>query len=244
MRVLIISEIPIFEKCGKEILRNTIEIFSKEFDFLIVISPDKKQIENLKNCNLYSMNCRLFSILNHRKIIGYFYNFIHWIHSLLQVERIISKNKIEYDFIYSIGPMANWIAKKINKNKKVIISRYLGIAWAEKDFNTIYGKLKHYLKNKGYTSSTDLVIMTDDGTRGKEYLLKLGIENDKILFLRNGIKKNFIINNYFKDEFIKEKKIPKNAMFLLTVSRLASWKRVDRAISIIKYVIKKKQTYS
>jgi glycosyltransferase involved in cell wall biosynthesis len=71
----------------------------------------------------------------------------------------------------------------------------------------------------------DLYIITNDGTRADELLLKYHVNKDKIHFLRNGIDKHWadsITNHRLKKEIA-----PHNEKILITVSRLAKWKQVD-----------------
>ena len=103
------------------------------------------------------------------------------------------------------------------------------------------GKLKTFLRLPfDYIATfikSDLVIMTEDGTKGDEVLLMLGHSPDRILFLKNGIDEEDILplrsirNNLLKNE---------RTHYEFVISyRLDPWKRVDRAIQLAAYLKKK-----
>jgi glycosyltransferase involved in cell wall biosynthesis len=79
----------------------------------------------------------------------------------------------------------------------------------------------------------DLYIMTDDGTQGDEVLARLNPRSQgKVRFWRNGIDLH-----RFRPPTPAERRearvvlgLPEEAFIMMTASRLAAWKRVDRAI--------------
>lgn len=85
----------------------------------------------------------------------------------------------------------------------------------------------------------NLVIMENDGTRGKEVLLKLAILENKIRFWIDGVDKNMYIPNFDKAQLLKELGLNYETKVILTVSRLKTWKRVDRAILAMPKIIRK-----
>lgn len=79
----------------------------------------------------------------------------------------------------------------------------------------------------------DLYIMTDDGTQGDEVLARLNPgSKGKVRFWRNGIDIDRL-----RPPSVEERRaaraalgLPDDAFVMLTASRLAAWKRVDRAV--------------
>jgi glycosyltransferase involved in cell wall biosynthesis len=76
----------------------------------------------------------------------------------------------------------------------------------------------------------DLIVMTNDGTHGDKVLRILGHSPQKILYLPNGIA---------AEELAKVRPMPRetlgisaNELLFVVVSRLDSWKRVDRALYV------------
>lgn len=99
-----------------------------------------------------------------------------------------------------------------------------------------YGLLKTFLKLPLDLVTTwtkaDLVIMTDDGTRGLDILLKLGHTPSKVAFVPNGVDPN---------ELFQVRPRPKHTLGLsqaeylfVVASRLVIHKRIDRALKLVK----------
>lgn len=78
----------------------------------------------------------------------------------------------------------------------------------------------------------DLVIMTDDGTKGIDVLKRLGHSPSRILYVPNGVDLEELstVRPYTKSELgLKE-----NEFLFIISTRLASHKRVDRALTLTK----------
>ena len=108
-----------------------------------------------------------------------------------------------------------------------ILEKYKVGAWV---------RIPHHLI--GLKTPGNLVFMDDDGTRGKEVLIKLKVKEEKIRFYINGVRKDIYIPNFERRQFLKELHLGEDSKVILSVSRLVSWKRVDRAIVAMTEVIK------
>lgn len=108
-----------------------------------------------------------------------------------------------------------------------ILEKYKVGAWV---------RIPHHLI--GLKVPGNLVFMDNDGTRGKEVLIKLKIKEEKIRFYINGVRKDIYIPNFEKSQFLKELNLSEDSKVILSVSRLVNWKRVDRAILAMTEVIK------
>ena len=86
-------------------------------------------------------------------------------------------------------------------------------------------------------SRADLVIMTNDGTRGDEVLRILGVPDERVLFVSNGVSKDGPELATDRDAARRQLGLPLDAPMLLTVSKLAYWKRVDRSVRILPAVV-------
>jgi glycosyltransferase involved in cell wall biosynthesis len=85
----------------------------------------------------------------------------------------------------------------------------------------------------------DLVIMTDDGTQGDEVLTKLNpAVASKMKFWRNGLDLNRLrpATAQQRSEARALFDLPDGSFVMLTASRLAAWKRIDRAVRAIQHV--------
>jgi glycosyltransferase involved in cell wall biosynthesis len=82
-------------------------------------------------------------------------------------------------------------------------------------------------------SAADLYIMTDDGTRGDEVLARWNPGSQgRLRFWRNGLDMDRLVPASPKKarEERQALDIPENAFVLVLATRLAAWKRVDRAL--------------
>jgi glycosyltransferase involved in cell wall biosynthesis len=240
-KLLVISQLPIWDiekNSGKAVMDKTFEGFSKKFD-LTIIAPGAIRIYN--NSKFYSISNKLHDKTKNYKYIGHFLNYFYLFYFFIQVKKVIKKNNLSPDIVYSVGYYGTFTAAKIFKKRKTfIVNRYYGVAWNEKN-NTFKEKIRFFLKNKCFKKNGDFTVMTNDGTKGKLFLNKMGINSRDILFLKNGIEMKYEIKQNFKANYFKENKLEKDTFIFLTVSRLAEWKKVDRAILLMS---KLKNTYN
>jgi glycosyltransferase involved in cell wall biosynthesis len=142
--------------------------------------------------------------------------------------------KVKYDVIYGYelqGVLALMLLKILTNFGAKTVTRFQGTFLNEmfenKQYLRILFNLDLFLAIK---SKSDLIIMTNDGTRGDKALTKIKgntIYNSR--FWVNGVDE-------YANEFSNEKIISKPVRFL-SVSRLVGWKRVDRGIQIIKSLV-------
>lgn len=161
-------------------------------------------------------------------------------------EREIEKNITNWDntYIYAYEIWGVEIAQKISaKHNCPLITRFQGTVLINKD-NTFVNRLINYPHYEALSANADLIIMTDDGTDGKNVLEKLG-NNSPCLFIRNGLdlyeRYEYIHKNEIRDKVRKELNIHADEKILLMASRLTSWKRVERGIDALKGVLKIRQ---
>lgn len=132
--------------------------------------------------------------------------------------------------LYAYEVMAVPVAKKMSEKYHLkFVTRFQGTILYNKKHNIInrIAYIHHY---KALTTPSDLVIMTNDGTFGEQVLIDLG-NKSRCCFWRNGINRPHFI------EEKKEEPEENEEIKLLTVSRLANWKRVDRAVSAMPEVL-------
>ncbi len=98
---------------------------------------------------------------------------------------------------------------------------------------------RRYEEALALRTPADLVIMTDDGTQGDEVLARLNPRSrGRMKFWRNGLDLERLRPGT-PDERAAARSglaIPDEAFVLLTASRLATWKRVDRAVRAMQRV--------
>ena len=148
--------------------------------------------------------------------------------------RMIPKEKVDLIYAYEIyGVPAAFLLKLIFH--KPIITRFQG--------TILKPKLKKRLNILAYMEHTlafflsryaELVLMANDGTEGDQVLKYFKVPDKRIRFWFNGVNVDPRKIKPIKSIDIYEKKINiRSKKVLLTVSRLAVWKRVDRIISIM-----------
>lgn len=167
--------------------------------------------------------------------------FFYYFKILLYMVSNIKTLRTEIDFIWGYERSGILISKFISKFliKKPLITSYQGTAL--ESFLKKYGKLGTFLRLPIDYCSTiirgDLVIMTDDGTKGDKVLRILKNKSNNILFIPNGVD---------KEELRKVKTIDKselglneNDILCVVAVRLEKWKRVDRSILLMEAIKKR-----
>lgn len=141
------------------------------------------------------------------------------------------------DVIYGYEIFGSRVAARLGRKLGVpCVSRFQG--------TVMYGALqRRYLRLKmlrhlwGLRAPCDLVIMANDGTRGREVLRKLGVPEDRIRFWLNGVQALIPPSAEEREaarRFLEAKlSIGSRRRLLVTASRLEPWKRVDRAIQLV-----------
>ena len=238
--ILILSQNSVFDLgkgAGKEVIYKTLIGLSQKFNVLLIAPGDDPYINN---CKFIQLPAKTFNTINTIKFWGYLFNYLHVIRLNYRIKTIINRHKIKPDVVYLAGPFMSYIGHLLYEGKKPIIVRYFGVNWRPEQHHTLRQRIKFYLKNKGYKKFGDCVIMTNDGTRGDEFLFQLGCPKEKLWFVPNGI--DFINVKEDKQEnrdtILRRYGIDSDTQILLTVSRLAAWKRVDKSILALKELAK------
>lgn len=136
--------------------------------------------------------------------------------------RMARKQDVDVVYSHSIGlAFIGYILAKIFKAKYVL--RLYGIGTVSAPRFLHWG----LMRKQAFWYPADLYIITQDGSNGYEYALKRGIPPHKIAFLRNGIDKQ---ENLKRNESLYKELAPNNEKLLLSVSRLAETKNIDKII--------------
>lgn len=194
--------------------------------------------ESLKapdNINVIRFDIPWLKHLMKIKKIGFFAKIIWWswfqILAFIKALQIYHQNNIDIVYGYEIYGIP--VAKLLSKIWKVpVISRFqgtiLGVAWMKKKL----WKLRAWNHVLALKIPTDFIIMTNDGTQGDIVLKQLGVSSKRLKFWMNGVDWE-----HFKkidSQEVAKKGLKIEAKYvLLTVSRLVSWKCVERSINAI-----------
>jgi glycosyltransferase involved in cell wall biosynthesis len=139
-----------------------------------------------------------------------------------------------YDALYAYEAHAVLAARLLRRRglRLPLVARYQGTVMypALKD-TMLY--CRRYEEALALKTPADLIIMTDDGTSGDKVLAKLNPRSrERVKFWRNGLDLDRVRPAAPQDRAGVRAAlgIPTDAFVMLTASRLATWKRVDRAI--------------
>ncbi len=234
--LLFLSPTPVFDmqgKSGKEVVSLSLHALSEYFKLELLAPGLDPQIKNLR---FHPLRASWFQRMKSVPLLGHLFNYFYFAYLWWTVRSIVKKQQIRPDVIYMAGPWMSLIGSTVIRKKKTLqVNRYYGI------HNTLYyrsslkNRIRYALKIIGYKKVGDLVIITNDGTQGDELLRRLGCDPNKIRFWTNGVNilnkavsreesRNMILQRWGLNPHIK---------ILLTVSRLAGGKRVDRAINLL-----------
>ena len=143
-----------------------------------------------------------------------------------------------FDLIYAYEEAAVAAVSSIHAGQKPpVVHRFQGTILGGKFRNRLHC-LRKYETWSALRARADMYIMTNDGTFG-DLALKYwnGDVNDtNLLFIRNGIDTDIASLRRDRLAVLPDYGVSPGDRFLLTVSRLAHWKRVDRAIHVTSHL--------
>ena len=149
--------------------------------------------------------------------------------------KVIKENNIDVCYGYEIdGVLAANLLKLFGKLKGIkLVSRFQGTIVTDildkKNYKKAISNWEHFLALK---LPSDLCIMTDDGTQGKQLLQRINSKNTKNLkFWPNGVDEQKLNQDTIAN--LKEKYHCEDKMIILTVCRLVHWKKVERGIESV-----------
>lgn len=93
--------------------------------------------------------------------------------------------------------------------------------------------LRYPVSAAGYLVPSNLLICTNDGTRGDIVAEKFGTKRKRFRFWQNGISPPVKIKKNSK--ILEKYRIKKDSILVISCSRLSSWKRIDRILKAVKY---------
>lgn len=115
-----------------------------------------------------------------------------------------------------------------------LVTRFQGTIMFEYK-NNLLNRYRLYPHIQALTQESDMVIMTNDGSFGEDVLRKFGNRTPTLHFWRNGVMRHDKVSS--GAQLRKDLEIAPQTIVLLTVSRVVSWKRIDRAIQALSSVL-------
>jgi glycosyltransferase involved in cell wall biosynthesis len=156
-----------------------------------------------------------------------------------QAERILAGEKVDLLYAYEVhGALA---ARRLRRRFRLpTVARFQGTVM-HPALGSPLARLRKYEEVLALRLPADLYIMTDDGTRGDEVLARLNpAAMGKLRFWRNGLDMDRLRPPAPGERTAQRSAlgIPDDAFVLLTASRLAAWKRVDRALDALPQILR------
>lgn len=250
MNILFISALEIKEK-GAQSIRMTLEGYAKAGHQVILLTSkkprskdyfyEKEYVPQDSNFKIIHLWLPLGSLAKYSGKINRLRElYLFGIFSFLYGFYLVKKEKIDLIYGYEVrGIIPGYYLAKLFRKK--FVSRFQG---------TILEPLieKRNIDKKSwrrvwdhrfaFSVPADLYIMTNDGTMGDKVLNFFEASKKKVRFWMNGVNKNIYDSKY--QNFIREKySLPKESVVLITVHRLAAWKKTERAFYALKEVLGK-----
>lgn len=179
--------------------------------------------------------------LSNKRIIGYFFGLAQCAavtgHFRRQARRLIRQNGWtgKDTVVYADDVMAVRAGKQISRQFSLpLVTRFCGTTMCDKPY-TLANRLHYYPHMQAIGTRADLVIMTNDGTKGDEVLKRTGNTSPKQFFWRNGV--DFPSGTGQLPEALRA--LPPDDRILMTLSRLNRWKHVDRAVSALPEILER-----
>jgi glycosyltransferase involved in cell wall biosynthesis len=157
-----------------------------------------------------------------------------------QAERILETKTIDLLYGYEVhGVLA---ARRLRRRHRLpTVARFQGTVMRP-GLDSRVSYYRKYEEVLALRAPADLYIMTDDGTRGDEVLARLNPASEgRVRFWRNGLDLDRLapVDEAGRAAARESLGLAQDAFIMLTASRLALWKRVDRAIRALPDVLRR-----
>ncbi len=151
-----------------------------------------------------------------------------------QAERLFKQH--DFDLLYGYEVHGVLAQRKVKARHPLpLVARFQGTIM-HSYLRRPQSLLRKFEEVRALKTAADLYIMTDDGTRGDEVLQALNPDSDgKVSFWRNGLDAPVVAPGGESDPAVARASlgIGSDDFVLVTATRLARWKRVDRAVDAV-----------
>jgi len=243
--ILNISALPIWTmgegKGMPSIYEAQVAYIKKEWDVYYIFShPLANKNQYYFSQKIHFFNFKVPFRIIERRFLNTISANLYWISFTITafIKGLFLAFKVKPNIIYAHTPYAGLSAFLIAKYLNIpIVFRGYGTSILLNKLDSMIYKIKIFNKILTLKLPYDKLVLTDDGTGYDRVVKKLGVSDEKILFLRNGINKNIYIPNFNRKKFKQVLNIEENNKILLSVSRLVRWKKVDRMIKAMPKLI-------
>lgn len=155
--------------------------------------------------------------------------------------KVLRHNK-DISIVYGYGPvgtLAAFITQMIHPTRKLkVVSRFFGISNTDELIASLFKRLLNWDVILSLYLKAEVCIITNDGTQGDLVLKAIGSRSiSQLQFLVNGVDEWKSVSSFDCEELKARYKIEKNEKVFLSLSRLVSWKRVDRSLNVIAKIV-------
>lgn len=155
------------------------------------------------------------------------------------IKTLVVSRKTHANLYYGFSSLGSVVAYLIGRVRGVPnVSRIFG-TFLYPFINSKFQLLLRFDEVLGFIVPCQYLIITNDGTKGDIVAEKFGIPEEKIKYWING-SDDIYDPFYDSKELRKSLDIDPSNTIVLWVSRLGAWKRVDRLIASIPYIVKQK----
>lgn len=240
-KIVLVSQIPMWSmgrSVGGPAFRHTVTALAERYD-LTVVTPELPYVHP----GDFPTGVRVETFKHHfhgtfRRVrkVGWVFDTLAWytfrIFAWRIVKRICTEEKVDLVYGYEIYGVP--VARKAADRFRIqMVARYQGTLMSSRKNERLW-RQRYHKHVAALETPADLYIMTNDGTDGRRVLLELGAEDGRIRFWMNGIDHEIADSAPDRDSAREDLGLGREDRVLLTVSRLSGWKRVDRAIEVLR----------
>lgn len=221
--------------------KRTVEFYCARGDKVTFITSNHQKAEtnnhnesNQINPKVIRFESKLLKKIKGIPKIGFVWTILFWLYFQIRALFIVMKiNPAKYDILYAYEIYAVPILKLVSLiYKKPLVTRFQGtIVPLERNIKNRIRLWHHIIALK---TKSDMVIMTNDGTNGKDVIKSLRGDAVRIEFLINGIESDF-----FSESHNEHRSLDCSQFKLVAIGRLVKWKGLDRVLSTFAMVKKK-----
>lgn len=249
--VIFLSALPVWsigEGKGAPSFYNTLKLYIERGHRVILVNPAYK-IENKNDLikleffnfpiSFFDKLCSIGKVSFAGRILKAWwltYNFIKI------ASRILKKSE-NHCLLYAYEIHGVKAAAKLAQKYHVpFITRFMGSNIHEVEDNW-FNRIRRYPNFSALSQKSNMVIMTDDGTRVDRELKRFNNTTKYINIWKNGVDKRIAQYGKYELDLVRTEirsiyKIKDDEIVLMTLCRLTGWKRIDRAIEALKEIDK------
>lgn len=232
------------ENKGAPSFYKTVQAYTADWNVHLIIMMNNNQLDGKFDGVTMHTFSSMFSKFGYKKFIGLFARYLHTYVSYRRMMSIGNKcikmmNGPTVIYAYEIHGVK--AAKRLSgKYGLPLVTRFQGTVLHPVK-RTIINRMRRYPHFSALKVPADITIMTNDGTKGNEVLKRVGNASSKTFFWRNGIDQdsNHIHTEEHSHKIREQYGVSIDDFLLITVSRLAKWKHVERSIYAVKEIVER-----